>query len=533
MNHVASTKSSEAAGTLPWTAADDRKILEAADKELRKTGQPKVRPRFWPTMQKKHFPDRTFKQVSRRYQKLMERKKGGTKNTKRGGDGDTKQKGGDRGHSAKRQKMSGGAAMAEEIDSDGSSDNGEDGYESEPDVSTICGLCRGKLMESPRKWKDPILSSLAKPPPESLSAKQKKYIHTPCCKAAESGVVLVQCSNATTTMFTLSPDKNSTKRPTNPRQKMACPHPKYHLSCSAIPVGSRLYRDAVTEHYINTCGNSCGKTSSIGGLRVKEDDDRKMAAAPTEKAGNGCNAKIGNDDYDDDTDRPQSHFEAEQVLRGYLCPYCDVEGTSHYLTEYFEAYRKSKTRFCKDEEAVDRVAPASELGRKCLDYVISMAASSHVKLPAGKTVPGGKSKILSPCKMMAIGNGGKNPAAGTASSASTKAEMALQTISEVQLPHIGRLLAGISRDDEEGAGSATGEKAPLDPSFFVGQPIRLYNPIEDAYHVGRIVDWKIVAATTKSGGEVPVRSAKRETGTEEDEPPQKKEEEVQRQSEGG
>ena len=37
INHVASSKSSEIAGTLPWTADDDRTILEAAEKELRKT----------------------------------------------------------------------------------------------------------------------------------------------------------------------------------------------------------------------------------------------------------------------------------------------------------------------------------------------------------------------------------------------------------------------------------------------------------------------------------------------------------------
>lgn len=38
INHVASTKSSEAAGTLPWSADDDRLILSLAEKELHKTG---------------------------------------------------------------------------------------------------------------------------------------------------------------------------------------------------------------------------------------------------------------------------------------------------------------------------------------------------------------------------------------------------------------------------------------------------------------------------------------------------------------
>ena len=140
-------------------------------------------------MQKEHFPDRTFKQVSRRYLKLMERKKtgtgkGGTKRTKNGGNGNNKQ--------AKRQKTSGGVSVLEQLESDDSSSGiGEDGCESEPDSSTICGLCRGKLTESPRHVKDPMLSSLVEPPPGSLAARQKKYIHTPCCKAADSGVPLV------------------------------------------------------------------------------------------------------------------------------------------------------------------------------------------------------------------------------------------------------------------------------------------------------------------------------------------------------
>ena len=38
LNHVASTKSSEAAGTLPWSADDDKLILSLAEKELQKTG---------------------------------------------------------------------------------------------------------------------------------------------------------------------------------------------------------------------------------------------------------------------------------------------------------------------------------------------------------------------------------------------------------------------------------------------------------------------------------------------------------------
>ena len=447
------------------------------------------------------------------------KKKGGDKNNYNGGgDGDRKDKGSSgRSNGAKRQKTNSNGINMEIVSDD---DHEEEGYESEPDVSTICGLCRGKLTEPPRPFHDPMLSSLAQMPPESLAIKQKYIVHKPCCSAAESGVALVQCSNAQSTMFTLSPDKASKKRLSSPRQKMACPHPNYHLACSAIPVGTRLYRDAVTEHYIKMCGNSCGKSSSIGGMVVKEGDERKMAALSGSTAGDGNNnTDIDNDeDEDDDQGQPQTHFEAEQVLRGYLCPYCDVEGTSHYLIEYFEAYRRSKTKFCQDQEAVDRVAPATELGRKFIEHVISKASSNH--LEPGKGLPRGKSKILSPSKLMGIGNGGKIPAAAGTSPGLSKEEVALQTISEIQLPHVRRLLSGIARGDDE---SAISEDIPVDPTFFVGQPIKLYSPIEDAYHVGRIVDWRSVPSTTKSGGEVEDEgSSTPQTGAEEDEPPKKK-----------
>ena len=38
LDHAASTKSSEVAGTLPWSADDDKLILSLAEKELRTTG---------------------------------------------------------------------------------------------------------------------------------------------------------------------------------------------------------------------------------------------------------------------------------------------------------------------------------------------------------------------------------------------------------------------------------------------------------------------------------------------------------------
>jgi len=477
VDRVTSAKGSEAMGTLPWTERDDDLIWAAAEKELKKTGSDKVRAKFWPHIQKKHFPDRTFKQVSRRYRKLNQRKR----------------KTGRFAPDAASSRSSGGGAM--EIDRDASEDDDTDDeekeYEKEEDNQNVCGMCRGSLTEPPRVDARPMACpsavGTASPPVGTLSHKQKAQVHAPCCPAADSGVCVVVCANAATTMFTLSPEKKTRtgkrkkqQRLDTPRQKQACPHPRYHLACSAIPVGSRLYRDAVTDHYATMCGGRCRASASGAGLKIRR-------ATSPEREGSMQPHEQGQEQQQQQQQQPQTQFDAEQVLRGYLCPYCDVEGTSHYLIEYFEAYRKSKTRFCHDEEAVDKVCPASSQGREFVEYVLRSASgvSKHgMNAGGGGGRNGAKLSALSPCKTMGMTTPKKT--AGTAVSTMGSNEKK----SEVQLHHIEKIFAGVAHGDDIGSVCGTGNE--FDPSVLVGQPIRLFNPIEDAYHIGRIVDWRDV-----------------------------------------
>jgi hypothetical protein len=99
---------------------------------------------------------------------------------------------------------------------------------------------------------------------------------------------------------------------------------------------------------------------------------------------------------------------------------------------------------------------------------------------------GAKLAALSPCKTMGMTATSKKMAACTV--ASTLGSNVKK--SEVQLHHIENIFAGVAQGDD--TGSACGISNGFDPSVLVGQPIRLFNPIEDAYHIGRIVDWRDV-----------------------------------------
>lgn len=332
--------------------------------------------------------------------------------------------------------------------------------ESKRSSSSVCGICRGLLSEPP--------SSLSPNSPEGVS-RQAVY-HESCCPDATRGVAIVVCMNArnAAAMFTEeqggrsgqsdSPRNGSRKKrarresePDSENSDMSCLHPYYHLSCVSIPIGSRLYRDALTEHYARMCRGRC-RASKRSCLKTKSSVS-SLSITPTSMSLSPLLPPVvGNTECED-----------RQIRRGFLCPYCDVEGTSHYLVEYFEAYRKAKTKFCHDDEAVDRVCPASKLGRAFVLMLLAKGATANAEAFSAST---------------------------TQNICSTTSGVFKS--SEVRLD----LMEKITKSIANVAGTADNilhtPRRQLHPSDLVGQPIRLFNPIEDAYHVGRIVDYKTI-----------------------------------------
>ena len=147
----------------------------------------------------------------------------------------------------------------------------------------------------------------------------------------------------------------------------------------------------------------------------------------------------------------------------FICPNCDVEGSSRYLIEYFEKFRSMKKNFyaeyiggCNNNTA-ERLARVDE----SFDSRTGQAFIWHL--------------MKDNCG---------------------DCEIESWNASEIQLIGISDVLTYLSRDAQQlNARHEKRQKCRLDlePSYLVGMPVRLFNPIENSYHSGRIIDYKLNA----------------------------------------
>lgn len=153
--------------------------------------------------------------------------------------------------------------------------------------------------------------------------------------------------------------------------------------------------------------------------------------------------------------------------QSFICPSCDVEGTSRYLLEYFEKFHAMKKNFyaeylgdCKKIRH-ERLARADEsvdsrTGQSFLWHLMKDSCGEH--------------------------------------------EINNWNASEVQLEAMSKVLGYLSKEvqqqrdeDHMRREKRQKNKFKLDPSYLVGMPVRLFNPIENSYHSGRIIDYKLNA----------------------------------------
>jgi len=222
----------------------------------------------------------------------------------------------------------------------------------------------------------------------------------------------------------------------------SCPAPRYHLTCSGVPKGSQIFRNAIV---------SC---------QIAEDE-----AVATSK---GASRKYGLKDGKQSKNWPTSTL-------SFMCPSCDVEGTSRYLLEYFERFHSMKKSFyaeylrgSNNDDMDCRLARADEsvearTGEAFLWHLMKDNRKEQVK----KRHAEGKDGILH-----------WNP-------------------SEIQLKHMAKVLAFLSKQlqqeqiqQHQRRQKRQKNKFQLDPSYLVGMPIRLFNPIDNSYHSGRVLDYK-------------------------------------------
>jgi len=154
--------------------------------------------------------------------------------------------------------------------------------------------------------------------------------------------------------------------------------------------------------------------------------------------------------------------------QSFICPSCDVEGTSRYLLEYFEKFHAMKKNFYAKylggctKKSLERLARADE----SVDSRTGQSFLWHLMKD----------------------------------SCGEQREINNWNASEVQLGAMSKVLGYLSievqqqrNEDHMRREKRQKNKSKLDPSYLVGMPIRLFNPIENAYHSGRIIDYKLNA----------------------------------------
>lgn len=143
----------------------------------------------------------------------------------------------------------------------------------------------------------------------------------------------------------------------------------------------------------------------------------------------------------------------------YLCDYCNVQGSEQYLYEYFMNFRKHKKLFYDDDEAIDSIPPIGNIYDSSNDELSD------------------KGKVL------------ERGFVTHAMNIQDKNTLMKQT--ELTLKNIRHILRNVSYK----SGVSPMEGYTLTQDCLLGQPLLLYCNITQSYHMGRIIDSRIIDAS--------------------------------------
>jgi hypothetical protein len=166
-------------------------------------------------------------------------------------------------------------------------------------------------------------------------------------------------------------------------------------------------------------------------------------------------------------------------MLSFICPNCDVEGTSRYLAEYFEQFHSMKKSFYSrylsggvKQKMSQRLESADEsvearTGEAFLWHLMQLNKEYSRNNCTSKTISLGDM----------IWN---------------SSEIKLKNMSFV-LTYLSKQLQWEHLQQHQRRQKRQKKIFQLDPSYLVGMPIRLFNPIDNSYHTGRILDYKVDA----------------------------------------
>jgi len=312
--------------------------------------------------------------------------------------------------------------------------------------------------------------------------------------------------------------------------------PHFHFNCSGIPTGSKLFSDVIQNLEKNEVRKKTDDSSithiPLPALNreptsTMQFDENVISSGfnSNENKEERCEAmlEICPVDYNGTIVSPptsrRGSFETNKNKAciqpfkvddqyNFLCPFCDVQGSSQYLQEYFSNFRTQKIEYYGIEGSRDfpplnlyrnkiRKSGGDNKNRKdyCfMDYLIQQqqklgfpCANTELQLDHIQNIIG----CIHHCE-----NDVQDVESDEADYVDTTKVADLLSLHKNKHKSEGCCPTNLGRFDNDfmktKAGKyKTNEGSPVNITCLVGQPIRLFCRTSNVYHVGRIIDWRL------------------------------------------
>lgn len=163
----------------------------------------------------------------------------------------------------------------------------------------------------------------------------------------------------------------------------------------------------------------------------------------------------------------------------FLCPICDIRGSSAFLEEYFTNFRAAKTKFFEDDEAIDSIMPVGKYKETNEENKKSDSSASYI----------GVSKNGRESGAIAKENGFVQH---LMSRQENYDEDAAYRPTELTMDRIQYIMKYTARYQANGGANDVFDFDSINASYLIGQPIRLFCDVSNTYHTGRIIDMRDV-----------------------------------------
>ena len=269
------------------------------------------------------------------------------------------------------------------------------------------------------------------------------------------------------------------------------------LSCLNIPIGSQIFRYAIrssrgakiVNESKNVNPNACCSSNATETIQTPKHDILERIHSAAE--GVVQNFLTIQDSFA--TASSKSTVDPS-LCHSFICPNCDVEGASRYLLEYFEQFHSMKKVFYG----------------KFLNGTVAKNATEHPgRLESVEECV--ESRTGTPFLQFLVDRHRKEYAQLNENPGKSENKQATKRIprdvksSELRLHHMSRVLDYLCKQQNQvNSVSATDgsndqckrqdsgfDEFELDPSYIVGRPLRLFNPVDNSYHTGRIIDFRV------------------------------------------